>query len=80
MNIMVRLKNIQRRDNLIEADFYPEGSKIAGHIVVDITTEEDISCKEVFGYGPSYKFFAKRRLIKMVKNNEIKSEDIIMWY
>ena len=38
MNIMVRLKNIQRKDNLIEADFYPEGSKIAGHIVVDLTT------------------------------------------
>ena len=77
---MVRLKNIKIANGIAEADFYPEESTIAGHIVVDVTSHEIISCKEVPGYGESYKGHSKWHLIRMAKANETATERTVMWY
>ena len=80
MTIMLRLKNIKIEGNKAEADFYPEDSKEAGHIVVDLDAEEVVSCKDVSGYGESYRGHAKMALIKMAKENNTTTERTVMWY
>ena len=80
MTIMLRLKNIKIGNGRAEADFYPEDSKRAGHIVVSLETKEIIICDEVPGYGESYRSHAKQHLIKMAKDNITATERTVMWY
>lgn len=80
MTTMLRLKNIKIGSEYAEADFYPEDSQAAGHIVVNLSTNEIESCVEVYGYGDSYKGHALQRLIKMAKENDIRTECTVMWY
>ena len=54
MIIMLRLKNVKIGNKYAEADFYPENSLQVGHIVVDLSTREIVSCVSVPGYGPMY--------------------------
>lgn len=77
---MVCLKNIQITATTAEADFYPETSKTAGHIVINLENREIISCEDVPGYGESYQGHAKWRLIRMAKENDRRSECLVMWY
>lgn len=77
---MLRLKNIRIGNGKAEADFYPEGSERAGHIVVSLENNEIIDCKDVPGYGESYRGHAKQHLIKMAKENTIATERTVMWY
>ena len=77
---MLLLKNIRIEREIAEADFYPEGQENAGHIIVDISSDEIISCKEVPGYGASYAGHARKRLIQMAKENDHREECIVMWY
>ena len=80
MNIMLRLKNVKINEKVAEADFYPEGSKSHGHIVVDIAKEDEISCSIVDGYGPAYAAHAKTRLIRIAKERDTRTECVVMWY
>lgn len=76
---MLRLKNIKIENGKAEADFYPEDSKNAGHIVVNLENNEIISCEDVNGYGESYRGHAKQHLIRMAKDNNITTERTVMW-
>lgn len=77
---MLLLKNIRIGKGKAEADFYPEDSKKAGHIVVSLESKEIISCEDVHGYGESYRGHAKQHLIKMAKENNNATERKVMWY
>lgn len=77
---MLRLKNIRIGSGKVEADFYPEDSKIAGHIVINLESKEIVSCEDVPGYGESYRGHAKQHLIKMAKENNTATERTVMWY
>ena len=77
---MLRLKNIRIGSEYAEADFYPEDSQIAGHVVANLSTGEIESCIEISGYGDSYKGHALQRLIKMAKENDLRTECTVMWY
>lgn len=77
---MLRLKNIRIGNGKAEADFYPEDSKRAGHIVVSLESKEIVSCEDVPGYGESYRGHAKLHLIKMAKENNTATERTVMWY
>ena len=77
---MVRLKNIKIGDKVAEADFYPEDSDISGHMVVDLETREITDFRDVPGFGVSYRGHAFWRLIKMAKENDKRTECIVMWY
>ena len=77
---MLLLKNIRIGNGKAEADFYPEDSKNAGHIVVSLESKEIISCVDAPGYGESYRGHAKQNLIKMAKENNKAKERKVMWY
>ena len=78
---MLVLRNINKKDNIIEADFYPEDGKEYGHIKVDLITGKYISLDLAKGYEhstcPSH---AKRELIAMAKMEEFPVERVVMWY
>lgn len=77
---MLRLKKIKIADGIAEADYYPEDSEQFGHIVVDLSTEEVISCDEVPGFWKTYPGHAKWHLIRMAKAGETDKERLVMWY
>lgn len=77
---MLRLKNITTGSEYAEADFYPEDSKTCGHVVVDLSSGELSSVAEVPGYGASYSGHARQRLVKMAKENDTRTECLVMWY
>ena len=76
---MLRLKNIKIGSKYAEADFYPEDSNQHGHIVVSLEDNEIYSSEEVSGYGESYIAHARNRLVQMAKENDARSECIVMW-
>lgn len=77
---MLRLKNIKIGNGKAEADFYPEDSQKAGHIVVSLSEKKIIACDDVPGYGESYRGYAKQHLIKMANENNTATERTVMWY
>lgn len=77
---MLRLKNIKIEKEIAEADFYPEGKEFFGHIKVDLSTNEIISCDQISGYGDSYSGHAKQRLVRMAKEKDHREECVVMWY
>ena len=80
MNTMLRLKKIKIKNEHAEADFYPENMEQAGHIVVDLLSEEIVSFTDVPGYGASYRGQAAQRLVQMAKENDQRDECTVMWY
>ena len=80
MPTMLRLKNIKIENGTAEADFFPENSNTAGHIVVDIQSETIRSCERVEGFGESYEGHAKLHLLRMAKQNITDKERVVMWY
>lgn len=80
MITMVRLKNIKINSSTAEADFLPEDSNQHGHIVVDLSTEEIVSCEEVEGYGMSYPGHARAKLVELAKECSQEKECTVMWY
>ena len=77
---MVRLKNIQFHDSLAEADYYPEGGLVKGHIVVDLESKEICSFERAGDFGDSYLGHARARLVEMYKEGSTRKECLIMWY
>ena len=77
---MLRLKNIRITDKMAEADYYPEDSKQCGHIVVDLVTQETVTCDDVPGYWEMYPGHAKWHLIRMAAAGETDKERLVMWY
>lgn len=79
---MVRLKSIEKNNNIIECDLIPEDSKESGHVSVKIDTNEIDSFRLPIGYEwcRNHVEHAKNALLEMVKNNAIPKEKLLMWY
>lgn len=77
---MLRLKNIRIENGKAEADFYPEDSTTAGHIIVNLSNRKIISCDDVPGYGESYRGHARQHLLRMAEENNTATERTVMWY
>ena len=79
---MLELRNLQRNGNLIEADYYPENSVQAGHIVVDIEQEEILSLIEPEGYENSFMYpsHARNALLRVVQEEKLPAAYKVMWY
>ena len=77
---MVRLKNIKIEGKVAEADFYPEDSKVCGHVVVDLEKCKLTEYRDVPGFGESYRGHTLWRLIRMAKENDKRTECLVMWY
>lgn len=80
MTTMLRLKNVKIGSEYAEADFYPEDGREAGHVVVDLSNGEIKSCTDVPGYGASYRGHARQRLVKMAREDDLRTECLVMWY
>lgn len=79
---MLKLKNLRKTESIIEADFYPEDSKKAGHIVVSLKSEEIIDHTDPQGYENdfSYAAHARQNLVKLAKQDSLPDEWTVMWY
>jgi hypothetical protein len=77
---MLRLKNIQIKNDIAEADFIPENESECGHIVVDLKSKEIVSIKNVPGYEYMHPGHARAKLVEMAKAKDSRSECTVMWY
>lgn len=80
MPTMVRLEKIRISDKMAEADFFPEDSKVCGHVKVDLNTGEYAETVSVDGYDLGYANHAARELVRISKEGEIPESRIVMWY
>lgn len=82
---MIKLINIKRSDNFIEADYLPEDSKERGYVKVDTQTKEIIESRHSKYEEPYEKYsecriMAARGLRELIEAKTIPEEKIIMWY
>lgn len=85
---MVKLKNVKKRDNYIECDYYPEGDEYKGHIIYDyvkgIVVEKE-TVPDYDDYLEMYFNYAMRKIKKIMKSedfkqNKFKDEYALFWY
>lgn len=82
---MVRLKNINRTDDFIECDYYPEGEAEGGFLKLSLENFEVIENRmapfelDRMHYRPHF-HRAKNRLIKIANENPLPREQLVMWY
>lgn len=77
---MLLLKNIEINDKTASADFIPEDSKISGHIIVDLVTEEILETEHVSGFEFMYPGHARQRLVEMAKAHDARKTCRVMWF
>ena len=82
---MVKLNNIVLDEKTIRCDFYPEDSKLPGHLVVDVETREIIEYTFPTSYEncKNHLYKAKSRLLHFLDTKQIPPKDktiLIMWY
>lgn len=79
---MLKLRNLRKSENTIEADFYPEDSKQAGHVVVDLKTEEitDYTAPEGYEKYRWYATHARQTLMELAEQDSLPEEYLVMWY
>lgn len=82
MSIMITLKNIKKTGKTIEADFYPESTKVPGRVVLDLETEELILKENPAGYRNSSSDtpHARQALIELAQKETLPEVYTIMWY
>jgi hypothetical protein len=82
---MLKLINIRKTDNIIEADYIPENSKQKAHVSLNISTDE-MSVETIEDFGSMYGRMAinglKRTIeeLKKGKINKVPEERVVMWY
>lgn len=82
---MLKLINITKRDDIIEADYIPESSSLKAHVTLNLTSGKS-SVEIIEEYGSTYSRMAinglKRTLEELDKGkiNEVPKERFVMWY
>lgn len=82
---MLKLINITKNENIIEADYIPEESNKSAHVKLNISTD-DFNAENIEEYGSMYSRMALFGLRKTVdelnsgKINKIPKERLVMWY
>lgn len=82
---MLKLINIKKNNNYIEADYLPEDSMDMGYVKVDIRTEEIIESRHS-KYEEPYEEYSECRmmaadgLIRLLEESALPKEKIVMWY
>ena len=78
---MLVLRNIEKKTDRIEADYYPENQEAKGHLCIGLPDESVIRHIPVPGYEYSAAAsHAKKELIRLAKLNHLPKEKIVMWY
>lgn len=80
---MLRLKEIKREGNLLSATYDPEATGILGRVCINVNTQDPedglISKYEDEEY-PDYYFHALKALRKILNEDDIPKERLVMWY
>lgn len=74
---MVVLKNINRDDNYISADYYPENNKAKGFMKINITNEEIVEHDCASNCASAHVLRELRRLAKVNNLPKVKK---LLWY
>ena len=79
---MLRLKKVKKIDNEVTAEFYIEDSSECGHIVIDINIMDIKEYSMPSGRETNFIYLAHARysIIKMIEENNIVEERLVMWY
>lgn len=79
---MIRLKNIERKNNLVECNIIPEDSKAEGRLVVDLVKKDIASYTLPEGYEDCYGHVrhAVRAILQDAKEGSLPKERLVMWY
>ena len=79
---MLRLKEVKKLDNEVTAEFYIEDSSECGHIVIDINIMDIKEYSMPSGRETDFIYLAHARysIIKMIEENNIVEERLVMWY
>jgi len=79
---MLRLKKVKKLDNEVTAEFYIEDSSECGHIVIDINIMDIKEYSMPSGWETNFIYLAHARysIIKMIEENNIVEERLVMWY
>lgn len=77
---MLHLKNVKIEGNLAQADFIPEQEQVYGHIVVEVASGAIQQLTNVPGFETMYPRHAAQALCRMAKQNDSRTERVVMWY
>lgn len=79
---MLKLKNIKKNNNIISAEYDPENSGELGSISIDIDSGEviDSQASKLDSPLPIYLKHAEDALKKIVMEDKLPQEKLIMWY
>lgn len=79
---MLRLKNIEKNNTQISANYFPEGSDEKGFVCIDITSQRILKSKKTSYDKPfgMYISHAKQALCEMLDSEFLPSERVVMWY
>ena len=79
---MLKLKNIKKNNNIISAEYDPESSGELGSISVDIDSGKlvDSRASKLDSPLPIYLKHAEDALKKIMIEDDIPKEKLIMWY
>ena len=85
MLIMLKLINIKRDKNFIEAEYLPEISNDPVYIKIDVNTGDIIESRhskyeEPYEDVSECRIMAATELEKLISNETLPEEKIIMWY
>lgn len=80
---MLILRNITSNDNIISADYFPEGKEGNGFLSIDKQSKEVIE-KKLSSFEtddkPNYFAMARQYLRQIINEIDIPIEKTIMWY
>lgn len=73
---------IKKIDNEVTAEFYIENTSECGHIVIDINIMDIKEYSMPSGWETDFIYLAYARdsIIRMIKENDIVEERLVMWY
>lgn len=79
---MVKLKNIEIKNNIAKCEIIPEDSKNVGNIEVDLIAKivTKYSLPNGYEWCKNHVYHAKDYLIEASKSNDIPTTKTIMWY
>lgn len=82
---MLKLINIKKNKDIIEADYIPENSLKQAHVSLNITSNE-MSVEIIEDFGSMYGRMAVNGLRRIIEEltkstiNEVPKERVVMWY
>ncbi len=79
---MLRLKNIKKNNETIQADYYPEDSAECGFVKINSCTREIIESKltSYDGVIKAYMSHAATALDRLIDSKSLPKEQVVMWY